>query len=453
MKFRTFSLSLLGFICPFLALAQPLTELPLLPEHVFPQLGRILADAAQQSPRMVALRLDREIADADLLQAKAGLYPSINAFVQFNQTRDQREDIPGTLQTNKSFYSLTLNQPLFHWGDRRNTYRIGLISRKLAERREAEAYRLLAQEIRFSYLQLIVSKVRLDAVAFNRGQSEDALRLTEENLSKGVISDAEAFQPRIAAEQARLTYDQSEYSYAEARRQFKVLTGVDAPADEQLPREVPAVPDASPRIAALLNGFLAQPEPQTFAALNLKDETETARLSHQMQKTRLLPKFNLVLGVSQDEQSYTANLAAKYGLEQRYAGVSASWTLFDGFAARSGRISALARLRKAEVAYQQYSEAIAADAQRTARELDFAARNLRLQEKLLDSNRAFLNFRQDQITRGLASATEIGQAQLQYNTGLLTAIIARADYLQRVAEFVGLIATDPAVSRFTAPSR
>lgn len=453
MKFRNSLLAAAGLLLPFFAWAQPVAELPTLPERLFPQLDRILVEATQQSPRMVLMRLDQEIAHGDLMQSRSVLMPSVSGFFQLNQSRDQREDLVGTLTSDKSYYAFSLSQPIFHWGERLNTYRMGVISRNLATRQYKEGYRMLAQEIRSAYLQLIVGKVRLDIATFNLKQAEDVLLRTEDNVAKGVISDADAFQPRMNAEQSRLTYDQTVFSYGEAKRLFKVLTGVDAPADQTLPIEIPAVGDMGPQITGLLNGFLRQPEPVTFSGLNLKDQVASARLSYQIQKTRLLPKFNFIMGLSQDEQSYTTNLAAKYGLEQQYVGVSASWMLFDGFASRGARLSALARLRRAEASYQQYSEGVAASAQRSVRELEFAARNLHMQERMLNSYRAFIDFRRDQITRGLASATELIQAQQQYNAGLLATISARASYLQQVAEFIGLVTTDPIVDNLNLPTR
>ncbi len=434
------------------ALSAQSGTLPVLPERIFPQLNSILAAAVQQSPRMIALNLDQEIADASLLQAKSGLLPDINGYIRKSEAREKREDQPGTLSTDKLYYSLTITQPLYHWGERRNTATMGEISRKMAERQYAEGYRLLVQQIRSNYLELIVLKARLAALGFNLEQAEETLRATEARLSRGEISDADAFQPRIAVEQSRLLFDRTTDTFDDSKRRFRVLTGQPAPADEAIPAEIPEIPSNQPQVAGLLTGFLNQGEPLTRTGLNLKDQVESARLYYANQRTRLRPKLNLVAGISQDEQRYTTSLAP-YGLQSNYIGVQLNWNIFDGFSSRAATRSALASLRKHEASYQQYTETVGQDAERSARQLGFNERQMRIQEKLFDSNRSFLAYHRDQRALGLSSDVEIARAQVQYNAGFVQALEARASYLQAVGEFVGLVAEDPALNHLNAARR
>lgn len=435
-----------------LAFAQS-RDLPVLPEQLFPDLKRIIESAVQQSPRMLSLSLTQEVAAAELIQARSGLYPSVGGYMTASLTRDDREGIEDTLSTEKLYYNFSVTQPLFHWGERRNTARIGEINKRIADRNYGEAYRLLVQEIRTAYLQLIILKGRVAEARFNQGQAEDVLRVTEERLAQRVISESEAFQPRIAVEQSRLYADRTIDSFEELKRRFSAMTGLPAPADSSIPDEIPPVAVATAQIDGLISNFVSRPEPMTIEALTLRDQIQSAELSYANQRTRLLPKFSLVAGLSQDEQSYTIDPSLKYGLRSLYAGVSASWTIFDGFATRAAKRSALARLRQAELSLKRYGETINSDVQRNARQLSFSARQMAIQERLFDSNRNYLNFLKEQRGRGLSSDADVTQAQVRYTSGFLAALEARADYLLKSSEFVGLVSEDPNLANLSASGR
>jgi outer membrane protein TolC len=242
-------------VSPIASFAQS-GSLPVLPEDVFPDLKGILAEAVQQSPRMLALSLGQEIAAADLVQARSGLFPSAGGFLQASVTRDKREGISDTLSTDKLYYNFSITQPVYHWGERRNNARIGEINKRIADRNYGDAYRLLVQEIRTAYLQMIILKGRVAEARFNLEQAQETLRVTEERLARGVISESEAFQPRIGADQAALNTDRTADAFAEAKRRFSVLTGRPAPEDGAIPDEIPPVVTADRQIDSLLAGFL-----------------------------------------------------------------------------------------------------------------------------------------------------------------------------------------------------
>lgn len=429
-------------LTPLAAFAQT-TNLPVLPEQVFPELKRILVEAVQQSPRMLSLSLNQEIAAAELMQARSGLYPSAGGSFSAYVTRDEREGIADTLSTEKIYYAFTVTQPIFHWGERRNNARMGEINKRIADRNYGEAYRLLVQEIRINYLQLIVLKGRVAEARFNQQQAEDVRKVTEDRLAQRLISESEAFQPRLNADQTALNADRAADGFAEAKRRFTVLTGLPAPQDGAIPDEIPVVASANAQIDSLLASFLGQAQPMTLEGLTLKDQLESAELSYANQRTRLLPKLSFVAGISQDEQSYTIDPSLKYGLRSLFGGVSVSWTVFDGFATRAAKRSSLARVRQIEASLKNYTETMAGDAQRSARQLSFVARQMAIQERLFDSNRNYLNFLKEQRTRGLSSDADVIQAQVRYTSGLLSALEARADYLLKSSEFVGLVTEDP----------
>lgn len=435
----------------FAGLAQAADSV-ILPENVFPQLEQILQKAVTQSPRMIARNLDLMVAEGDLLQAKAGLYPTLSGFYQYSYTQDTRRDVPGTLDTDKIYYNLSLNQPVFHWNERRNNARIGELRKKIAGEQYADAYRILAQEIRSLYLQLIVKKIALGNVRNTAALADNNLRLAEEKLSKKVTSEAEIHQIRIDTDQARLTADFAETEFANLKQYFSALTGQPALADEAVPDDIGGLPSSMEGINRLLAGFLTQTDPETITARVMRKQIEVEDLTYQNNRKRLLPKFNFVAGLSQDEQSYTANLAAKYGVESKFVGMQMVWTIFDGFAARGAITSSLGRKRQLEQGYKQYTEALAQDAQRAAKQVELASRQMQITDRMLASSANFINFRREDFKRGLASETDIANAESGHKTMIATSANARYNYLMRVIEFVGVIGEDPALSHVTLPT-
>lgn len=426
---------------------------PLLTETVFPELQPILTAALQQSPRMLERNLDVEAAIGDGMQATAGKYPSVSGYFQDSQARDRREDLHATLSVEKLYYSLGITQPIFHWGAVRDRAKIGEIREKIALKQYAQGYAALAQEIRASYLRLIVQKVQLQTAKYDQQQTEQALKLAEDRLRNRVISEAEIFHPRIAVQQAVLNTDRAQDAFDETKRLFRLLTGMSAPPDNAIPTDIAPLKITPQHADRLLAGFLSQPEPKTFATELLKAQLDIERLGYQINRTNLRPKFNVVAGISQDEQSYTANIAAKYAVQSRYIGISGSWNIFDGFATRGALRSSLARVRKLEASYKQLTDSLSAEAQRSARQVNFVERQMAIQDQLMSSATNFLQYRKDEFARGTVSETDVATVQGVYNRELLTTLQARSDYLLKFSEFLSLIMEDPAVANVPARFR
>lgn len=415
---------------------------PVMPEDVFPALKHALVETAKQSPRMVAANLGQLAADGDLKQAKSGLYPGLGGFYNLNKTEDRREDIPGTLESNKTYYSVSLNQPVFHWGERLNNARIGEIRRQIARENYAEVYRLLAQEIRAAYLSMVFQKIQLNSITFNKQLADQALHLAEEQIKKGDISEGAMFQPRMTADQSQLNLESAVWNYTVAKQNFATLTGLPEVRDDEIPDLFPNLPAAEDAVNRLLGRFLAQDEPNTAAVRIQRQNIRADDLFYRNQRTRLLPKLSFVVGMTQEEQSYTTNLAAKYGLQTRYVGLQVNWSIFDGFATRGAITSALARKRASEHEYKQLTERVARDAQRLAKTISLTQKQLRINERLLQNSGHYLDFTKGNFGRGQASEADVNSAQANYNSMLNNANNTRATYLLQVAEFVSSIGED-----------
>ncbi len=435
----------LSLVLAAAALAADTGAVPL-PERVLPGLGPILSDASRQSPRMLSRAIDLEIAENNRLAARSNILPSVGLNFRQVEARDDRADQPKTLSASKTYYDASITQPLFHWGERRNLARVGEIQQQIARGNHREAYRGLALEIRHRYLILIAQKRLVargrDYVAYTAQQ----VRLAEERLAKKVISEMEFFPVRLAADQAQIGLERAEFDFASSRAAFGRLVGGAVPAPESIPDDIPELPYDAALFDRLLAGFLADDIPDSIEAVNLGLVRDIEDLNLRNQRTRLRPKVSLVAGANQDEQSYTLNTAQKYKLNSLYAGVTVSWTIFDGFAAQAAVRNSLARLRQLEIDRGELAHRLGQQAQTQAKQVYFSARAMAIADRAYVSAQGGLRARQADFARGAVSESDVALAGIQVHDTRIAAFNARTDFLLRVGEFLGTVGGDPVLA-------
>jgi outer membrane protein TolC len=422
------------------------------PESMFPQLETILSQAVAQSPTMLARSIDQEIAENDRKVARSGLLPSVGGYYRYWWAQDKRSDRPDMdrVETDKQFYDLSINQPVFHWGERKNNDKIGAIRLALAGQNYREAYRVLADTIRTSYFRLINDKLRVTRTEFANAHLQDVAKRSEDRLAKKEISDAQAFLVRTEAERSQITTERTRLEFEFAKQSFARLTGLPQLTDDQIPDDIPAVQDQSAAVQAALADFLSQDKPRTAVALNNQNLLEIERKNLAIAKTRLLPKINMQAGINQDEQTYGLTLASRYSVNSLYYGVSVNWTIFDGFASSAAQRSAYARIRQLERDYRTLTEQLASTAQHQAKMTDIFLRYAKINDGLVPSSEGNLATKRDDFKRGINSEDDVAAAQLNvYDTKLL-AFASRQDYYNTLVDFLGTIAEDPVLKNIPA---
>jgi outer membrane protein TolC len=423
------------------------------PEELFPQLDAILKHAVAQSPAMVTKATDLEIAENDRVGARASLLPSAGGFFTLFESSDKRSDQvptpdnpdPDRLRVQKVYYNFSISQPIFHWGERRNLDRIGAIRLQMAQRNYREGYRLLAQEVRSSYLRLIGDKQRAKRATLAHEYYGAQLKRAEEQFAKKAISEAQIFPIRLDAERAEISDEQTRYAYENNKITFSRLTGLPVLNDDAIPDSIPAVNPQDAAVQKLLAGYLAQKDKPTVSAEVARQSLAVARLNLANDKKRLYPKLSLTAGVSQDEQSYTINIAQKYSIQSYYAGLSVNWLIFDGFNSGAVVRSTRARIRQLETDYRALDEQLARNAQNQAKALGFSARYAAVNERQLESVEGTLNLRREEFGRGVISEEAVSMAELNLVDARISAFGSRADYYTQLCEFLGMVVEDPVV--------
>lgn len=417
-----------------------------LPETVFPSLEGILQTALQQSPQMISQTLNLDAASGGYLQAKAGMLPNLSGSYQPSKTRDHRADLTYPVDTTTLYYNVTLTQPLYHWGSLRNNARIGELQLKIAQRNYADAYRLLAQEIRAEYMGLIIKKIQIAKQQFTLKQAQDGLALAEDKLQKHLIGAADLFGPQMNLRQAQLAVDQADEDYAYSKRSFMRLAGLTSLDESAIPDEIPTVANSSGTLAGLLGGFLAEKDPDTYTLQNLRDQITQQDLNYRNAKNRLRPNLDLILGENETLTSYSLNIAARYQVRSDFIGVRVSWSIFDGFATRGAVRQTLAQRRQLERSYRDAVAALSDQAQNQFKQVDFAYRNMQITDLYYGSAKAVMAQRQGDYKRGLISEADLNAGKGGLYDSEISAFSARADYLNKLCQFLSLMQDDPALN-------
>lgn len=418
-------------------------------EKLYPELDSILKSAVAQSPRMISRAIDLEIAENDRIAARAGLLPTVGGAFRYYEARERRADLGERMSVPKTYYDFSISQPLYHWGERANTARIGEVRELIAQGNYREGYRIFAQEVRNAYLKLIVDKLRAKRTAYALDYANNQLKQGEERLAQKVISAGQMFVIRIDAERAQVTAERAAFEFENGLASFARLTGTPPLRPEAVPDVIPAVADQSSALNSLVQGYLAQSELPSYEAVSMRNALDIERLNLANNKTRLKPKLSLVAGANQDEQRYSA-LGSKYKVDSYYAGVSVGWTIFDGFTARSAVRSSLARIRSMESDYRVLTDRLAQQAQSQARLAGFAARSAAINNKLLDSAEGNLSEKTEQFARGATSQEQVSLAQLNLYDMQLTAYLSRIEYFSHVSELLGTVRDDPVLANLPA---
>lgn len=425
-----------------------------LPEKYFPVLAQLIDTAGKQSSRMISRNAEDAIAEAGRMLARAGQLPSIGGSAQFNPYQlDIRGDVPDPVVSQRLTYGVSLTQPIFHWGALRNNTRIGELQLKITQGQTAEVYRLLTQEIRGQFLQLIIRKTALARARLSRDLTEAQVKFAEERLAAHSISQSDLFSLRMNQTQIVLNLDRAQEDYDAGKRLLAKLTGTSPLTDDQIPDAVPVIAPAMPALEALLSSYTGT---RVEASNNLKvvgDQIRIEELTYKNAATRLRPKFNFVSGISQDLQSYTTNIGQKYSVRSYYVGAQVSWSLFDGRATRALKVSSLARRRQLELSYKTMTDDLIEQARSQLKQMTFAARSMAISDQYLTMGEDNVKGQRAEMARGAASQADVNSAELGLFDLRLNAYGARIDYLMRSADYLSVVGDAEPAATFSTPHR
>lgn len=453
----TFRRELAGFIAMVFALpglmAQPAGSAPLA-EDLFPQLKPIMEKALTQSSSMLLRNIELAQAEANKVISASALLPNVGGFSNYYSNTATPSDNPeGKSRSSGLGYSLNVSQPIFWWGTLKAGKDVAEIGIKVAEKNFAEAYRLLAVSIRAQYTGLIVRKLSLRNAEFGLKLAQSGLVIEEERLRTGAISAGGIILPRLAIDEARLGRDRAEAVLDQSIRAFCLLTGLETLDVASIPDDLtlPGLFYDTDYTKPLLAKFLSTDIENTLQAQITRDYIQQANLNYKIAKYRLYPKFGMSAGYSlSNSATVTNNLATQAGLTSQNFNITASWSIFDGFATKGVKRSTLLTKRTYEKQLETYLRTTGDQVTDLERQLNFAARAMKLADTRRDIQAGAIKLVEQDLLRGVGSQLTVDSTRAASYQSDLSAIATRAEFLSRWAEFLSALNLDPALKNLPA---
>lgn len=419
-----------------------------LPEDILPGLKPLLQQAVNQSPSMLAANIENATAEAYAYGDRSGLWPSVSAYGRYEHAESAvSAKSSTTTKTDGPTYGISFSQPIFYWGSLKAQADIGTLRIRIAERQYAEAYRLLALSLRNQYLTLIQKKMTLSNQRQVLKSTESNLALQEARLRDGRISQGEIISPRLQVDEARITTDKAQEDYETARRALARLVGIAEIADDSVPSDIPKPTFAPETIGAYFEQMKRSGAENSILLQTYLDTIQQNELAYKIAKTRLYPKFLISGSFNQINQtSVVGGTPSITAITTTAIGVGANWTIFDGFATRGAKLSALAAKRLAEQRLKTFKETTTETARALEKQIGFAGRLMDLTEirKALADD-AVKKVESD-VRSGVSSQTGLDTFTQTANTAALAALTARANFLSSWSEYVSVLGADPALN-------
>lgn len=444
---------LIGFVFVCSAAAETADLAGTLPEDYLPGLKPILEAAVQQSPQVLLREIQIARTEARIMDADSQRWPHVGGNIRYdaNQTGVSGNSAAKTRDSG-FFYSMSVDEPVFHWGEIKNNGKIARLENAIAEADYADGYRMLAVQIRQAYLDLVARNAKLRSMRYDLSRKTADLAAAKQRLANGSLADSEYGAMEMDFTQAQIDVDRQQLDFDGRRRQLARLAGLpDVPAD-QIPYAV-AVPSYKADVAAqLLAAMLRDGGKSTFQAQEAEMRIKQADLSYKIARVRLLPKFDTGISHSRESStSATPNEVLQTAITRDTFELRGNWTLFDGFATKAAKLSALADKRQWQRQLQMTADSAMDEAQQLERTVALDARAMTYAEQRLGLAQVLMKRIQDEMGAGRASQADVNNATSNLRAFEANAAQYRTLFLSDWAAFVSRVTDDPALHNL--PSR
>ena len=422
-------------------------------EDYLPGLKSILAAALKQAPQMVLSEINLvQQAEYARIGAQAAMLPSLSGSGSYSIGQSAPGSNPSAKSQSQGFYySLGISQSVFQFGAVKNQVEIAKIAELISHKNHAEAYRLFAANLRLQYVALIVQKASLSSVTHRQKIAEALLKVEEEKLRNGTISPGDLLGSQLSFEEARLAVARAEQDYASALRIFAHLVGMPAIEDSEIPAEIPK-PTYSAEAAASIMALLRRDNAETTNAVQVAAfYVRQADLSYQITKVRLLPKFSAGASTTlSNSTSVSFGVISQDTVSSQSAGITGTWSIFDGFATGAAKKGALASKRAAEKSLQNQIQLTLDNAESMQKNLALTVQGLALVERRGELAEAAMNKMKDEFQKGNVSQAVVDEATYGFYIYQAAVARARGELLNKWADYISLVGLDPAMNNLPA---
>lgn len=427
-----------------------------MPEDYLPELKEILQNALKQSPQMILKEIEIAQAEAARYGTDAPRFPTLNGGVSYDTNQSSVSSNTNSKSKNSGlFYSLSLAQPIFQWGALKNQSEIGKLAVLVAQKNYDEYFRLLAGNLRSQYLSLVVKKAALATVRFRQKIAESTLEVERQKLSRGTISAGEMIAPELALEDAKILVARYDEDFAHSKRLFAHTAGYPELGDDKIAPGLPKAMFTLEKAGALLSYLRNEGAGNSLQAEIYALNSQQADLNYKIARVRNLPKFALGASTSQSNSNNVANTVGgavvnQQAITSQSAGLRADINIFDGFATKGAKLSALANRRYYDRLRQIQIQATLDQAQNLERLLSITSKNSDVTERRLQLAEGGMRRVEEEVKLGNAPGASLDTATAAFYESAVAAATARAEFFSRWSDFVSLVGVDPVLNTIPA---
>jgi outer membrane protein TolC len=286
---------------------------------------------------------------------------------------------------------------------------------------------------------------------FARQQLAAALALEEDKLRNGQTSENQVMQLRLQTEEVSLMVERAAEDLAMSKRFFIRQAGLAELADERIPTGIPALAFQPAAASAMLQKFLGHDWEDNLNVQINRNLVKVADLNYKVAKYRLYPMVSIAAGISQSNSTNAApDSVSQVSVLSQYAGLSVGWSIFDGFATKGAKISALANKRIYERQLQTLTDQLMDQAMSQERQVGFAYRAMGLAQARAALSESALRTMEEDAQRGIVSRAAVTAALGAHNQARHALLNQQADFLSRWSEFVSTVGHDPVLQSLPA---
>ena len=420
----------------------------MVPESQMPFLGELLEHASRQAPQVLLKNIELVQMESSRLSAASVRLPSVSASARESYDAVSLSSGEGGYNNGMGFYySLGARQPLFHWGTLVATEKIAELGVKVKQREYAEAYSALLISVRSQFLGLILHKMtvanRRASVALAQAQYD----LDSQKVADGVLGRAALRVASYNLKESQLALSKAQSEFKNARRLLAILVGRSDIPEEQIPNSIerPTAIDLDQAARLISSGCSVDQLPM---AQYYRMKIEQTKLNYKIAKYRLYPKLDLSVGTSLDNQisaySRSVEQASTY---RHYVALSFYWNIFDGFATKGAKQSAIADRQLYEHVLARYLANAVSERQYLLEQLDILLQSLQISESRLDDAIGSVRYADAEVGAGRMADAQLTQARASLRNAEINSATTRYLVYVKWSEILGTAWADPMLKK------
>lgn len=397
-----------------------------LPEKLIPGMVAVIDAAMERSSTMD----ERELIEAELkgrrISSSSAVLPSLSASSSYRQ-EDNLAKVSEIGFEERFVYSVYMQQPLYHWGALSAGKKIGKLQYGAELLNTTIAGDNLLSNVRRLYMDLMLANldliIKTEDVSMKRRQYDTQ----EERRKLGLVSDGSMHTVQVSLEKSEISQLQSAMNRDDKLLELVNYSGVDE--NEIIANLVDEIPVFEPLLPEDIKALESQLEvgvERSEYVVRQSQVIEISRKQLNIARVAMRPKFDIRIGMSQNARD---SEGVRRESEYLYAGLRASWSIFDGFRTRGRKMEALARLKKNEELKGRLETQLKRNGKKTLFALEMASRRLIMQEQEYRIRTNSLNAATDNFEAGRISNLDLVNARQRYRQVTLSTQRSRVGYL------------------------